>query len=180
MGHTTAFSQGAVQQSMKKSRFTNAFMMSVPGDPLWMTYQSFMEDPSQYEHVAKTLFKGIRHWDIMTAAGPTVLNEVVKATKRRDLIGTIPNFLTQPSPHWHARPFIQDGNSGESMVEILEGGSWHTWDSRLTTEMDHIWYERDVWMPIALGVSLVFAIVFIVLFVKAKAKLATAVVVATV
>ena len=145
-GDPIAISESSTAQGARPP-LTNALMMSRPNEPFWIDiYADAIQNPHKIKLWFKPLLNRIRHWDIIMRTGPQALMWSVHTHESNGgkPIARIPNFLTQPSPHWEKRPASGPG----SMVTILEGGSWHSLDSKIATQADFVWNKRQVWVPI--------------------------------
>ena len=162
MDVSVAIGQSAVSHTNKSAKCTNAFMMARPRSTFWPTvWAQMIKGPTLWN---LRLLRHIRHYRIIGATGPAIINQslaVYRKDKRmNEKIAIIPNTLIQPSPHWEARPATTDS----AIVNIAEGGSWHSLDSKMATEADKMWYYRDYIFGIGFAVFLILFVVFVTLY----------------
>ena len=102
-------------ESANTGHYTNMFMISKPGVPLWDTYIEEMKKPKPYWAVTK-------HFEVMTTTGPLALDRVARNYK--GVVGHLPKVLFNPTG-------LKDDLclQTDSVIKVLPGSSWHSWDS---------------------------------------------------
>lgn len=104
------------------SVYTNAFLASQPGAPIWLEMIEYMKNPTAlkwYHNVSK-------HLKIMYSTGPLALDYVARRSKTT--IGVLPTVLITPC---NVCKLSRCKAMKNAWVRQLEGNSWHSWDSTL-------------------------------------------------
>lgn len=141
--------------------FTNALMMSVVGSDFWTFLFDRMLQHPERSNAWKFLLSPIKHYYIINSTGPGLINDVTYHYNKQDpkpnsVIMLIPSSLTAPAMSWEEKPTTSD----TSTVEILNGGSWESLDSKIAHGAEHFWAYHDyVFIPL----MIVFFIIVIVL-----------------
>ena len=174
MGAEVILSECAVAHG--NDTLTNAFMCSKPKAKFWAVVADVIREPSKYHPGWKKITSLTRHHHIIATTGPGIVNSsLIEYRKRyplreRDLwsdVQVVPRQFFQHAAPWVNRPAL----APSSMAKILQGGSWHCFDSRLATQADMVWSARGIWGVILAAVFLVVIIILAVLLGLRTAKL---------
>jgi len=134
---------------------TNAFMMSKPNQQFWNVV--FKEFTSPTLSTWKKIVMAIsRHFTIIFSTGPGITNNALKiytAASKQNNVSMIPMELVQPLQEWETRP----GTTYDSTTTLLNGGSWHNFDSKFFAGASKFTHS-DGWI-------MLFGILFIVFFI---------------
>jgi len=113
--------------------FTNALMASCKSTSAKLFWTQMIEHVLNYPNdVTEIACSTVKHLHIMTSTGPLALTKVAKHTNQG--ISVLPRKVWNPFDLSLAGniEFQQDAyNAHESIVRILHGSSWHSWDSTL-------------------------------------------------
>lgn len=95
--------------------YTNAFMASSPGNPLWVEVIIEMMRPKEWWQIGKQI-------EVMFSTGPKMLNFIAKRTTQT--INVLPSKSLVPCGVCDPQPC----RSIHSRLRILNGSSWVAWD----------------------------------------------------
>lgn len=147
---------------------TNAFLLSKPGAKFWNVVWEVLQDPYGFSPGWKQLVgPPSRHFSIIFTTGPGIMNESLREYRKRcppraedgyTDVQVVPKAFIQHTPHWKRKPCISPGG----LTKLLEGGSWHKWDSTMATMADEAWSARDVWGAVLLGLFFAATVVLAV------------------
>lgn len=101
-------------------RFTNMLMASCSCNIFWLKVIEAMKNPKI------PWYAGTRHFYIQATTGPLLLDRVAKRSGMINNDNLFPQDLVQPCSRCSPKPCKTD----YSYVELLEGGSWNSWDSK--------------------------------------------------
>jgi mannosyltransferase OCH1-like enzyme len=101
--------------------YTNMFMASVPGHPLWIAYLDAISSEGPWWALGK-------HLEVMYTTGPSKMDHVVRKwlQEKREAfpLHTLPN-------NWIMCNVCNIGLCDEGVLKVVKGQSWNTWDSRV-------------------------------------------------
>lgn len=124
--------------------YTNSFMASEPGAPLWDAY---------IEELKANRGRGMtKHWRVLRSTGPLALDRAVKRTKAVARIHTIPAALVMPCSICEIYA-NQCRRRKEAYASPIAGASWIGWDTRL---LNMLYCNRRV--VVGVGVAVILAL----------------------
>ena len=131
-------------------RFTNMFMMSQPKADFWdKVWQEMLNPEYPWYHGL------VRHFYILTTTGPFVIDRV--ANTYHKTIGYLPSLLFQPCSNCQPKPCKVD----DAYLEMLDGGSWGRWDSKMVQVCCCYWHYLII-------VLIIIIILLVVLYIYYK------------
>ena len=101
---------------------TNSIMISKPESPFWKhVIDCLYNTPLKWYHFGKELY-------VLNTTGPLMLTYALDTydSSKKHTVEIIPKQWVNPCGHCE-----QQCDSQYSFVTILQGGSWHDWDSRI-------------------------------------------------
>ena len=150
--------------SVGDQNLTNAFMMSKPGSKFWNHVWTYLKDPFK-SHSWKKLAVHFHYFKVLFTTGPGIINDSVKSYDGE--VYKIPGMFTQPGDDNTQRPF----STKESVVEVLDGGSWHNNDAVFWKTAGNV-YNNSFWICVSLSILFfISTIVFLFLWLKLRRKL---------
>lgn len=147
--------------------YTNALMMSAKKHPFWPFVWRYMCSRKK-----SAVDKVCRHFYILNSTGPSMLCVAVGRFRKlhgSDAVTGIPSALVQPGKEWSTRPF----STPEAAVTLLDGGSWHAWDSRLFVKVNKAFDCRDQWFLPVMVVFMVLSLTLAVLLRRCRSRCPT-------
>lgn len=105
-----------LSKSANYPSLTNSIMASIPHHPIWIHIINAMKETLPFYVIGK-------HWQVMVSTGPNGVDRTIKTHN-------IKYNLLDPE-------LINSGNicnmasNKNAIVRSLEGGSWHSWDSKI-------------------------------------------------
>jgi mannosyltransferase OCH1-like enzyme len=140
---------------------TNAFMMSCEGSDFWPVVWRFLEYPlrnAKTRTMKRILTRSTKHFNIIFGTGPGIINEAAQQydLEYPDSLFRIPSEFVQPSLEWQPKPY----RTRDSAVEILDGGSWHSWDSKCFGVLHRLWYNHTTVLIIVVIAILLYLLIW--------------------
>jgi mannosyltransferase OCH1-like enzyme len=107
-----------VTSANMKSSYTNSFFGGKSSSPIWSRLIEACKDKKKWYYMGK-------HLTVMSTTGPTMLTKVIR--NYNGIVCTLPNvkFNSQGIEK------IGSKQDDDSIIRILEGGSWHSFDSKI-------------------------------------------------
>jgi mannosyltransferase OCH1-like enzyme len=132
--------QSSTCGEMGNQRLTNAFMLSTRRAPIWKeaVWQEMKRraDPSKCTLLEKVM-DHVRHTHIIFSTGPGMLNAALDKWQGETWLEEIDKQWMGGAYEWDVKPFT----TPDSMMIILQGSSWHQWDSTIAAAVSRVNHE---------------------------------------
>lgn len=125
---------------------TNMFMASRPKHPIWLDIIDSMKHDKPFWAISK-------HFEIMMTTGPGLVHKCV--INNRYPYTIIPPILVNAYDIRVSREEIEK-NEKKALILPLEGGSWHSWDTKMMGTCFNY-----MWVLIIIGIILVVIVLFL-------------------